>query len=53
MGCWEIGALVLVVLLGAVHRGRRGGRMGAILATLTYICMRVPLIMRGGWPIVI
>ena len=40
--------LLLVVLVGTVHRGRRGGLVTAIFATLTYICMRVPMVMREG-----
>lgn len=41
--------LLLMVLLGAVHRGKRGGLATAILAILIYVCMRIPLIMHEGF----
>ncbi len=40
--------LLLVVLVGAVHRGRKGGVATALFAIVTYVCMRMPLILRDG-----
>lgn len=41
--------LLLVVLVGAVHWGRKAGLVTAILAIVTYVCMRVPLLLRDGF----
>ena len=39
-------ALLLVVLVSAVHWGRKAGTVTAILAILTYVVMRAPLLIR-------
>ncbi len=41
-------ALLLVVLVGAVHHGRKGGIVTALFATVVYVGMRLPLIARTG-----
>ena len=41
--------LLLVVLVGAVHRGKQGGLITALFAITVYGCMRVPMIMRQGF----
>jgi GGDEF domain-containing protein len=41
-------ALLFVVLVGAVHWGRRGGMVTFALAVLAYFLMRAPLIAREG-----
>ncbi|GAB4273989.1 MAG: hypothetical protein Kow0056_01680 [Coriobacteriia bacterium] len=41
-------ALLLVVLVGAVHWGRNGGYATAVIAALGYILLRVPLLMDQG-----
>lgn len=40
--------MLLVVLVGAVHWGRNGGFATAVIASLAYILMRVPLLMVDG-----
>lgn len=40
--------LLLVVLAGAVHWGRKGGLVAALAATLVYIILRLPSITRVG-----
>ena len=40
--------LLLVVLLGAVHWGRKGGFVAATLASIIYIIMRIPLLVDQG-----
>jgi GGDEF domain-containing protein len=40
--------LLLLVLVGAVHKGKKGGLWTAIVASLAYIALRVPLLMRYG-----
>ena len=42
-------ALLLVVLVGAVHRGRRGGIAMAIFATLAYLGLRIPMVLHEGF----
>jgi GGDEF domain-containing protein len=46
----EIGAqlLLLGVLVGAVHWGRRGGAIAALVASVAYVLMRVPDVMQAG-----
>lgn len=41
-------ALLLAVLVGAVHWGRKVGTVTAALATLAYVLMRAPLLTRDG-----
>lgn len=40
--------LILAVLFGAVHWGRKGGLLAAVVATVAYILMRVPGVMGAG-----
>jgi diguanylate cyclase (GGDEF)-like protein len=40
--------LLLGVLLGAVHWGRNGGFVMAVIASLLYVLMRVPLLIEEG-----
>jgi len=40
--------LVLLVLFGAVHWGRRGGLMAATAASFGYIALRLPLMTQAG-----
>jgi len=40
--------LILVVLVGAVHWGRKGGLIGALAATLAYLLLRLPSIVKVG-----
>jgi GGDEF domain-containing protein len=40
--------LLLAVLIGAVHWGRRGGMVAALAAMLTYILMRAPFLGDSG-----
>src|SRR5262249_40389205 len=44
-------ALLLLVLLGAVHWGRKAGEVTAILAMVIYGLMRAPLLLRDGFSI--
>jgi hypothetical protein len=41
--------LLLVALTGAVHWGRSGGLVAAVVAFLVYLLMRMPLILASGW----
>jgi len=41
-------ALLLLVLVGAVHWGRRGGSIMAGIAAAAYLALRVPLLVRDG-----
>ena len=41
--------LLLVALTGAVHWGRSGGLVGAVVAFLIYLLARLPLILASGW----
>ncbi len=41
-------ALLLVVLVGAVHRGRRGGIAMAIFAVVAYLGLRIPMVLHEG-----
>lgn len=41
--------LLLLVIVGAVHRGRKGGLFAAIFAILAYFLMRVPMLRRDGF----
>lgn len=47
---YELGAqlLILGVLFGAVHWGRRGGIVAATAATFAYLALRLPLILQIG-----
>lgn len=40
--------LLLGVLIGAVHWGRKGGAIAALVASLAYILLRVPNVMQAG-----
>lgn len=40
--------LLLVVLVGAVHWGRKGGMVAALAATLVYVVLRLPSIVKVG-----
>lgn len=40
--------LLIPVLIGAVHWGRRGGLAAAILASVIYAVMRVPMVVAAG-----
>jgi GGDEF domain-containing protein len=40
--------LLIAVLIGAVHWGRRGGLIAATAASLIYIALRIPLILQTG-----
>lgn len=40
--------MLLVVLVGAVHAGRKGGTLAALGATVLYIVMRTPTIIADG-----
>lgn len=40
--------MLLGVLIGAVHWGRRGGFVAALIATVAYIAMRLPSFVAGG-----
>jgi len=40
--------LILVVLVGAVHWGRKGGLLGALGALIAYVVLRLPSIVRVG-----
>ncbi|RJQ54257.1 MAG: diguanylate cyclase [Actinobacteria bacterium] len=40
--------LLLVVLVGALHWGRRGGYAAALLAVAAYLLLRAPMILRAG-----
>ncbi len=41
--------LLLVALTGAVHWGRSGGLVAAVVAFLVYLMARMPLILAVGW----
>ena len=41
--------LVLAVLFGALHWGRRGGATAGVMAAVAYILMRTPEITQGGF----
>jgi GGDEF domain-containing protein len=41
--------LLLLVLTGALHKGRKGGLVTAVAATLVYVAMRIPTVMRLGF----
>lgn len=40
--------LLVLVLISAVHYGRRGGFIAALIASLIYIVLRIPLVMDSG-----
>lgn len=40
--------LLLIVLVGAVHWGRRGGFVAAVFAIIVYLAMRAPLLVSEG-----
>jgi GGDEF domain-containing protein len=40
--------LLLGVLIGAVHWGRRGGAIAALVASVAYILLRVPVVIQTG-----
>ncbi len=42
-------SLLLVVLVGAVHWGRKGGTVTAVLAVVVYVALRFPLLLREGF----
>lgn len=39
--------LLLAVLIGAVHWGRKGGAAAALVATVAYVALRIPSMTRG------
>ena len=41
--------LLMVVLVGAVHWGRKGGALAAVLAVLAYLALRAPLLFRESF----
>ncbi len=40
--------LILVVLLGALHWGRKGGYIASLLAVAGYLALRLPMILEAG-----